>query len=168
MTKESQLRADHTNLSLSCEMSTFKPKFQEKNPRRGQQHKKSQAETDGSKAIKLKASSEWRVANSSLFGSSSLLIFGSDPADMSRIGMEFKGFRAGSSKEANSEPIEKPVLENAEEQREGTCFEGLEMALYLAHDMGRGEGMERKPMEEISNFPPWKECHSGSAMEKEV
>lgn len=176
--KEIELHADHTNLSLSREKSTFKPKFQkEKYPRRGQQHKKSQAKIDGPKAIRQKASSEWRVVNSSLFRSSSPLKFGSDLVDMSRIGMEFKGFCVGSSKEANSTPMEKQVLADAEERREGTCFEGSEIALDLAPNMGRGEGMgqvvhcqriERKTLEEISNYLPREECHSGSAMEKEV
>ncbi|KAL0016314.1 hypothetical protein SO802_003383 [Lithocarpus litseifolius] len=115
-TKGSQLRADHTNLSLSRERSTLKQKIQkEKNLRRGQQHKKSQAETDGSKAIRLKAYSEWKVTNSRPSGSSSPLTFGSDPADMARIGMEFKGFCAGSSEEANSAPMEKSVLADAKE-----------------------------------------------------
>ncbi|KAL4645064.1 hypothetical protein ACB092_02G209200 [Castanea dentata] len=30
------------------------------------------------------------------------------------------------------------------------------------------QGIERKPLEEISNYSPQEECHSGSAMEKEV
>ncbi|XP_075640276.1 uncharacterized protein LOC142612031 [Castanea sativa] len=51
------------------------------------------------------------------------------------------------------------------------------MALDLALDMGRGEGMgqvvhcqgiERKPLEEISNYSPREECHSGLAMKKKV
>lgn len=129
VTKESKLHANRTNLSLSREKSTFKPKFpKEKNPKRGKQHKKGQAEADGPKAIRQKASSEWRVANLNLFGSSSPLKFGSDPTNMSRIGMEFKRFCVGSSVEAISAPMEKSVLADAEERREGTCFEGLEMA----------------------------------------
>lgn len=30
------------------------------------------------------------------------------------------------------------------------------------------QGIERKPLEEISNYSPQEECHLGSAMEKEV
>ena len=41
LTKECNLRADHTNSSFSREKPTFKQKSQkEKNPRRGQQQKK--------------------------------------------------------------------------------------------------------------------------------
>lgn len=103
--------------------------------------------------------------------------FGYDPTNMSKIGTEFKGFCAGSSEEAISTPMEKPVLVDAKARREGTCFEGSQMALGMTPDMGRGEGMgqmvhcqgtERKPLEEISNYSSQEECHLGSAMEKEV
>lgn len=38
-------------------------------------------------------------------------------------------------------PMEKPVLADAKDRREDTCFEGSEMALDMALDMGRGKGM---------------------------
>ena len=52
LTKESNLRVDRTNSSFSREKPTFKQKSQkEKNPKCGQQQKKNQAETDGTKAF---------------------------------------------------------------------------------------------------------------------
>lgn len=96
---------------------------------------------------------------------------------MSKTGMEFKGFCVGSSEKTISVPMENLVLTDAEDQRKGTCFEGSKMALDLDPNMERGKGMgqvvhcqgiERKPLKEISNYSPWEDCCSGLAMEKEV
>ena len=52
LTKESNLHVDRTNSSFSREKPTFKQKsHKKKNPKRGKQQKKNQAETDGPKAF---------------------------------------------------------------------------------------------------------------------
>ena len=104
-----------------------------------------------------KISSEWRVVNLNPFKLSSTINFGSDLANMPILGMEFKGFCARRSNEANPEPMEKPVLAVAKDRRKGTCLDGSDTGL-----------IERKPLEATSNFSPRKDNHLSSALETEV
>nr|POF22548.1 hypothetical protein CFP56_67923 [Quercus suber] len=60
---------------------------------------------------------------------------------MSRIGMEFKGFHAGSFEEANSMLVERLLQASAEELSEGDCIEGSEMALDPAIGIGQDDGV---------------------------
>lgn len=136
-TKEKVKRADHNNSFPNREKSSSKPHFQKgKGPSRGLQSRKNQAETGGHKAVKQKGPSEWRAVNSNLFGSSTPLKFGTDFAEISTIGMEFKGFQAGSSNEANLALVDQKFQVGPDKLKEDYCTEGSEMALDTAVEMG--------------------------------
>ena len=104
-----------------------------------------------------KTSLEWRVVKLNPFKLSSTINFGSDLADMPILGIEFKGFCARRSDEANPAPMEKPILAVAEDRRKGTCLDGSDTSL-----------IERKPLEATSNFSPQEDNHLSSALEIEV
>lgn len=160
------------------EKSSSKPQFQKgKGPSRGHQSRKNQAETDGHNAVKQKGPSEWRAVNSNLFGSSRPLKFGTDFAEISTIGMEFKGFQAGISKEANSALIDRKFQAGPDKLKEDDCSGGSKMALDTTVGMGRDEGVdqalhsrtfERKQLDDTSNCPLPEETQSKSVMETDA
>lgn len=93
VTEESEKRADHNSHFLNREKPSSKLKFQKgKAPSHKHQYKKNQAEIDGQNALRQKAPTKWQIVNSNVFGSSTPLNFGNDLANISTIGMEFKGY----------------------------------------------------------------------------
>lgn len=176
--KEKVKRADHNNAFPNREKSSSYQQFQKgKGPSRGHQSRKNQAKTGGHNAVKQKGPSKWRAINSNLFGSSTPLKFGTDFAEISTIGMEFKGFQAGSSKEANSVLVDGKCQVGSDKLKEDDCSEGSEMALDTVVGIGRDEGMdqalhsrtfERKQLDDTSNCPLPEETQSESVMETDA